>query len=121
MTPQSPDDQRFRREIDDLIARFANGDPQEEARRWQQLAGWARNQGNPRWKKTLKKRLLKARGSRCADCGRECASPELQMHREDDSHAHDIKNKLGYFEENITLLCVTCHQSREAAKRESRH
>lgn len=120
MTPQSPDDQRFRQEIDAVIGRFSGGNAEEQARRWQQLAGWARNQGNPRWKRTLKRRLLKERGASCADCHRECAPAELQMHRENDAYALDRKRKFGYLEDNITLLCISCHQLREGAKREAR-
>lgn len=110
------DDREFRVAIEEVIRQFSEGDPEEEARRWQQLAGWARNRGKPRWKKTLKKRLLKKRGRNCAACSREMLAPELQMHRRSDAYAYDKKRKYGYFEENIDLLCVTCHQAKEAPK-----
>lgn len=110
---------RFRDEVDAIVARYADGDPQKYARRWKQLSTWGmdRAQGDPVKKSRLKKRLLARSGGRCEDCGREFTATELQMHRLDTTHAFDKSKDLGYFDDNIALLCASCHGKREDGRR----
>lgn len=112
------EDKQFRDAVDAIVKEWANGDEQEYARRWRQLSGWARNQSNPARKKRLKKRLLKRSGGNCEGCDRKLEPAALQMHRKDESYAFDKSHRFGYFEENIELLCISCHQEREAEKDE---
>lgn len=109
----------FRGEVDAIVVKYADGDPQESARRWKQLQTWGmdRSQGDPVYKARLKKRLLVRSGGRCEDCGREFTATELQMHRVDTTHAFDKAKHFGYFEENIALLCASCHDKREDERR----
>lgn len=115
MTGQT-EDERFRAEVERIIQQFAGDDPGEYARRWAQLATWARNKTNPAWKKKLKARLIEKRGLRCSNCSKVCKSVELEMHRLNPDLTHDKDEKLGYIESNIELLCKPCHHKREAAK-----
>jgi hypothetical protein len=106
---------RFRNEIEEIVRRYAGDDGAEYARRWKQLSTWGmdRSQGDPVKKAALKKRLIKRSGGRCEDCSREFPATELQMHRLDKRYAFDKTQAFGYFDQNIALLCATCHDRRE--------
>jgi hypothetical protein len=111
----------FRDEVDAIVTKYADGDPQQYARRWKQLQTWGmdRSQGDPVYKARLKKRLLARAGGHCEDCLREFTPTELQMHRLDTAHAFDKAKHFGYFDDNIALLCASCHDNREDERRRS--
>lgn len=119
MPPLDDRSREFRDEVDAVVRRYAGDDLQEYARRWKQLQTWGmdRSQGDPVYKSRLKKRLLVRSGGRCEDCGREFTPTELQMHRLDTTHAFDKAKHFGYFDENIALLCASCHDKREDDRR----
>lgn len=121
MAPLDETSRQFREDVDAIVSRYAEGDPHEYARRWKQLSTWGmdRSQGDPVYKSRLKKRLLVRAGNRCEDCGREFTPTELQMHRLDTTHAFDKAKHFGYFDDNIALLCASCHDKREDVRRAS--
>jgi len=90
------------------------GDEYEYWRLWKKLgnASMDKTQGDVVKKDVLKRRLMVKTGRRCEDCRREFPRGELQMHRLDSSHAHVRARNSGYFEENVVLLCASCHARR---------
>src|SRR4051794_28520927 len=88
-------------------------------RRWKQLGSLSinRTQGDVVKKAALKKRLMHQTGGRCQDCGQPFPAAALQMHRLDQSFAHEKSRNFGYVEENVVLLCANCHEVREAGRR----
>lgn len=110
---------RFQAEVEELVRRWAAGDEKEYWRRWKQLGSWSisRTQGDVIKKSALKRRLMEKTGGRCVDCGQPFAAPALQMHRLDQSIAHDRSRNFGYFEANVVLTCATCHELRESERR----
>ena len=110
---------RFQAEVDALVHRWAAGDEREYWRRWRQLGSWSMNrtQGDVVKKAALKKILMETTGGRCADCEDVYEAAALQMHRLDQSFAHDRSRNFGYFEGNVALLCAPCHERREAERR----
>lgn len=98
----------------DRLVRDRSRDEREYIRYWKQIRQWAYNKTNDSAKKKrLKEQLLRERGTRCEDCGRESVGPELHMHRLDPSLADDRTSNFGYVEHNVALLCVVCHRKRE--------
>ena|SRR5437868_4176615 len=110
---------RFQAEVDALVRKWASGDEREYWRRWKQLGSWSMNrtQGDVVKKTALKRRLMNTTGGRCTDCRLVFEGPALQMHRLDQSFAHDRGTNFGYFAENVVLLCASCHERREATRR----
>ena len=110
---------RFQDEVEDLVRRWAGDDERQYWRRWKQLGSWSigRTEGDAVKKDALKKRLMSRTGGRCQDCGRAFPPAELQMHRLDKAYAHERAQNFGYFDENVVLLCASCHHAREAGER----
>jgi hypothetical protein len=109
---------RFQAEVDALVRRWANGDEREHWRRWRQLGNFRSTE----LRATSSRRRHSRSGSweyrgRCADCGNTFEEAALQMHRLDQSHAHDRTLNFGYTEVNVVLLCAGCHERREAVRR----
>jgi hypothetical protein len=94
-------------------------DEREYWRRWKQLGSWSisRTQGDVVKKSALKLRLMEKTRGCCEDCRREFGQAALQMHRLDQSLAHDRAQNYGYTEENVVLLCASCHERRESERR----
>ncbi len=114
-----PDSRRFQQEVDALVRRWAGADEREYWRRWKQLGSWSINktQGDVVKKAALKKALMAKTGGRCEDCGADLPAAGLQMHRLDQSYAHDRASNFGYFETNVALVCAGCHELRERSRR----
>ena len=110
---------RFQAEVDSLVRRWAAGDEREYWRRWKQLGSWSinRTQGDVVKKSALKKRLMGKTAGRCEGCGQSFPAAALQMHRRDQTYAHEKARNFGYFEENVELLCAACHELCEAKRR----
>jgi 5-methylcytosine-specific restriction endonuclease McrA len=119
MSQLDPESQRFQAEVDALVRRWAREDEREYWRRWKQLGSWSisRTQGDVVKKASLKKRLIEKTGGRCEDCRQPFAAAALQMHRLDQSFAHDRTTNFGYAESNVVLLCPDCHGRRESVRR----
>jgi hypothetical protein len=111
---------QFQAEVEALVRKWAAGDDREYIRRWKQLGSWSinRSQGDTVKKAALKKRLVQKTGGRCMDCKEEFSTPTLQMHRLDPDYASDRSRNFGYFEANVVLLCASCHEEREAVRRD---
>ncbi len=110
---------RFQEEVDALVRQWAKGDDREYWRRWKQLGSWSINktQGDVVKKAALKKQLMKKTSGRCEDCDRRFEQASLQMHRIDQSFAHDRSTNFGYFDSNVVLVCAACHERRESGRR----
>ena len=110
---------RFQAEVEALVRRWAGQDDKEYWRRWKQAGSWSigRTRGDVVKKSALKRKLMEKTGDRCGDYGQVFAAPVLQMHRLDQSFAHDRTRNFGYFEENVELTCASCHEFRESARR----
>jgi hypothetical protein len=113
------DSLRFQAEAEALVRKWARDDPREYWRRWRQFGNWSMNrtQGDAVKRTALKKRLMGTTGGHCADCQQVFEPAALQMHRLEQSHAHDRSRNFGYFEGNVLLLCAPCHEGREATRR----
>jgi hypothetical protein len=109
----------FQAAVDALVREWAGGDEREYWRRWKQLGNWSMNrtQGDVIKKAALKSRLMEKTGGRCEACRGEFPAAALQMHRLDQSLAHDRGHNFGYTENNVRLLCAACHEQEEAARR----
>ncbi len=95
-----------------VVRRWACRNDKEHWRRWKQLGGRSigRTPGDVVKKSALKRKLMEKTGDRCGDCGQVFAAPALQMHRLDQSFAHDRTRNFGYVEENVALACAPCHE-----------
>ena len=109
-----PESKAFRDEIDRVVRKWAVEDEREYWRRWKQLGTWSmdKTQGDVVTKSALKKRLNERTGGECEDCGREIPREALQMHRLDPALAHDKSRDFGYVDDNVVLLCASCHARR---------
>lgn len=114
-----PESKQLQAEVDDLVRRWSGGDEIEYLRRWRQLTSWGlnRTQGEATKKAALKKRLMMQTGGACRDCGTIFSAASLQMHRLDLAYALDRSTNFGYFENNVVLICPSCHEQREAQRR----
>jgi 5-methylcytosine-specific restriction endonuclease McrA len=109
----------FQDEIEAIVRKWANGEDTEYVRRWRQLYSWgmSRSQGDVIKKSALKKKLMRQTNGKCMDCGLEFGVESLQMHRIDQRFALDRSKNMGYFDENVALVCAPCHAKRESYKR----
>jgi len=117
-----PESRRFQQEADDLVRRWAGDDEYQYWHRWRQLGNWSMNrtQGDAVRKSALKRQLMATTGGRCmGTCGRVYDAPQLAMHRLDVGLAHSKAANFGYVEENVKLLCASCHDAREAERRDN--